>query len=118
MKVWLKSLAYPSGEEGGKFLVQMITTCLRYTQRKGGGDPRRVVAPLIFSLVQLFPLPLTLCISTVYCILVYNNTVCKRGGDSPGLRQIDTPDAGSFLTTMYVDSDSPYRLIRQPPDSP
>ena len=30
-KVWLKSLAYPSGEEGGKFLVQMISTCLRYT---------------------------------------------------------------------------------------
>jgi hypothetical protein len=29
--VWLKSLAYPSGEEGGKFLVQMISTCLRYT---------------------------------------------------------------------------------------
>ncbi len=42
VKVWLKSLAYPSGEEGGKFLVQMISTCLRYTQRRGGGDPRPV----------------------------------------------------------------------------
>jgi hypothetical protein len=31
VKVCLKSLAYPSGEEGGKFLVQMISTCLRYT---------------------------------------------------------------------------------------
>jgi hypothetical protein len=27
--VWL-NLAYPSGEEGGNFLVQMISTCLRY----------------------------------------------------------------------------------------
>jgi hypothetical protein len=26
-----KSLAYPSGEEGGNFLVQMISTCLHYT---------------------------------------------------------------------------------------
>jgi hypothetical protein len=41
-EVWLKSLAYPSGEEGGKFLVQMISTCLRYVERKGGGYPRRV----------------------------------------------------------------------------
>jgi hypothetical protein len=31
VKVWLKSLAYPSGEEGGKILVQIISTCLRYT---------------------------------------------------------------------------------------
>jgi hypothetical protein len=31
VKVWLKSLAYPSGEEEGKFLVQIISTCLRYT---------------------------------------------------------------------------------------
>jgi hypothetical protein len=31
VKVWLKSLAYPSGEEGGKFLVLMISTCLRYS---------------------------------------------------------------------------------------
>ncbi len=42
VKVWLKSLAYPSREEGGKFHVQMISTCLRYTQRRGGGDPRPV----------------------------------------------------------------------------
>jgi hypothetical protein len=41
-EAWLKSLAYPSGEEGGKFLVQMISTCLRYVERKGGGYPRRV----------------------------------------------------------------------------
>ncbi len=41
-EVWLKSLAYPSGEEEGKFLVQIISTCLRYVERKGGGDPRRV----------------------------------------------------------------------------
>ncbi len=34
--VWLKSLAYPSEEEGGNFLFQMISSCLRYTQRKGG----------------------------------------------------------------------------------
>ncbi len=44
VKVWLKSLAYPSGEKGGKSLVQMISTCLRYTQRRGGGDPRPVVS--------------------------------------------------------------------------
>jgi hypothetical protein len=31
------SLAYPSGEEGGVFLVQMIYTCLRCAYRKGGG---------------------------------------------------------------------------------
>ncbi len=30
-----QSFAYPSGEEGGNFLVQMIFTCLRYTSRKG-----------------------------------------------------------------------------------
>jgi hypothetical protein len=42
-EVWLKSLAYPSGEEGGKFLVQIISTCLRYVERKGGGYPHRVV---------------------------------------------------------------------------
>ncbi len=41
-EVWLKSLAYPSGEEGGKFLVQIISTCLRYVERKGGGYRRRV----------------------------------------------------------------------------
>ncbi len=41
-EVWLKSLAYPSGEEGGKFHVQIISTCLRYVERKGGGYPRRV----------------------------------------------------------------------------
>ncbi len=35
-EVWLKSLAYPSGEEGGKFLVQMISTCLRYRGEEGG----------------------------------------------------------------------------------
>jgi hypothetical protein len=43
-EVWLKSLAYPSGEEGGKFLFQMISTCLRYVEKKGGGYPRRVVS--------------------------------------------------------------------------
>ncbi len=36
VKVWIKSLAYPSGEEWGKILVQIISTCLRYTQRMGG----------------------------------------------------------------------------------
>ncbi len=30
--------AYPSGEEGGNFLVQMIATCLRYAYG-GGGHP-------------------------------------------------------------------------------
>ncbi len=30
------SLAYPSGEEEGNFLVQMISTCLRYAYRGGG----------------------------------------------------------------------------------
>jgi hypothetical protein len=32
-----KSLAYPSGEEGGSFLVQMIFTCLRLHIEGGGG---------------------------------------------------------------------------------
>jgi hypothetical protein len=36
-KVWLKSLAYPSGEEGGKFLVQMISTYLCYIHVEEGG---------------------------------------------------------------------------------
>ncbi len=31
------SLAYPSGNEGGNFILQMISTCLRYDQRNGGG---------------------------------------------------------------------------------
>ncbi len=44
-EVWLKSLAYPSREDGGKFLFQMISTCLHYVERKGGGYPRRVVWP-------------------------------------------------------------------------
>jgi hypothetical protein len=56
VKVWLKSLAYPSGEEGGKSLVQMISTCLRYTQRRGGGDPRPVLQPPhnVYSLSRYF----------------------------------------------------------------
>ncbi len=33
-----KSLAYPSGEEGDNFIVQMISTYLRYAKRKGGGS--------------------------------------------------------------------------------
>jgi hypothetical protein len=33
------SLAYPSGEEGVNFLVQMISTCLRNNQRGGGSAP-------------------------------------------------------------------------------
>ncbi len=38
-----KRLAHPSGEEGGgNFLVQMISTCLRCAERKGGG-PHPVV---------------------------------------------------------------------------
>jgi hypothetical protein len=36
-EVWLKSLAYPSGEEGDKFLVQIISTCLCYVERRGEG---------------------------------------------------------------------------------
>jgi hypothetical protein len=47
-KVWLKSLAYPSGEEGGKFLVQMISTCLRYMHVEEGG---RGSAPCGLSMV-------------------------------------------------------------------
>jgi hypothetical protein len=35
--VWLKSLAYPSGEEGGNFLVQIIFTC-RTRTRRGRGE--------------------------------------------------------------------------------
>jgi hypothetical protein len=30
-------LAYPSGEEGGNFLLQIISTWLRYAKRGGGG---------------------------------------------------------------------------------
>jgi hypothetical protein len=49
---------YPCGEEGGKFLVQIITTCLRYTKRKGGGDPRRVDLPpyLTYAVLEKFGL--------------------------------------------------------------
>jgi hypothetical protein len=36
--VWLHiSLAFPSGEEGGILPVQIISTCLRFAQRKGWG---------------------------------------------------------------------------------
>jgi hypothetical protein len=35
-KVWLKSLAYPSGEERGKLLVQMIFTV--FATRRGRGE--------------------------------------------------------------------------------
>jgi hypothetical protein len=38
------SLAYLSGEEGGNFLVQVISTCLRYKYRKGGGGRHPVSA--------------------------------------------------------------------------
>ena len=41
-EVWLKSLAYPSGEEGGKFLVQMITIPVFATHR-GRGEGIRAV---------------------------------------------------------------------------
>jgi hypothetical protein len=34
-------VAYPSGEEGGILLIQMISTCLRYAYRKGGGACQR-----------------------------------------------------------------------------
>ncbi len=32
------SLAYPSGEEGGNFLIQMISACLRYRGGRGDGS--------------------------------------------------------------------------------
>jgi hypothetical protein len=42
------SLAYPSGEKGGKFLVQMISTWLRNTTGKGGGGGQHPVV-MIYS---------------------------------------------------------------------
>jgi hypothetical protein len=45
-----KSLAIPSGEEGGNFQIQMMFTCLRYTYRREGGSRRPVYAPHIVAL--------------------------------------------------------------------
>jgi hypothetical protein len=42
-------------------------------------NPLKKVAPLILSLVQLFPLPLSLCIS-----ILYTRIQCVRGGGSSG----------------------------------
>ncbi len=36
------------GRRGGNFLVQIISTCLRYAQRKGGGS-----APCVFESLTL-----------------------------------------------------------------
>jgi hypothetical protein len=39
------SLAYPSGDEGSNFLVQMISTCFRYAYRWRRGGRHPVVQP-------------------------------------------------------------------------
>jgi hypothetical protein len=43
--VWLKSLAYPSGEEGGKILFQMISTCFATLEEGGRGSAPCEVHP-------------------------------------------------------------------------
>jgi hypothetical protein len=55
--VWLYRPAYPSGEEGGNFFVQ-ISTCLRYTLRKGGGGGSAPCGwiPLLISFIAEFNL--------------------------------------------------------------
>jgi hypothetical protein len=40
--VWLYRSHNPSGEEGVNFLVQMLSTCFRHAQRKGGSAPCEV----------------------------------------------------------------------------
>ncbi len=79
LKVWLKSLAYPSGKEGGKFFVQMITTCLRYTQRRGGGDPRpvpryRFSAHSLSCICTLYVALFPFCTSTYYNLCMHLGT--------------------------------------------
>jgi hypothetical protein len=50
------SLAYPSGEKGGKFLVQMISTWLRNTTGKGGGGGQHPVVMIYFrSNIENYP---------------------------------------------------------------
>jgi hypothetical protein len=53
------SLDYPSGEEGGNFLNQMISTCLRYAYRKGsgGGGGGGSAPPNITQIGLLRPVP-------------------------------------------------------------
>jgi hypothetical protein len=46
------SLAYPSGEEGGNFLVQMISTCFSRVEEGGGVGGRHPVVP---TLSVVFP---------------------------------------------------------------
>jgi hypothetical protein len=69
-------------------------------------NPLKKVAPLIFSLVQLFPLPLTLCISILYTRMYI--VQCVRGGGFSG-SQTDkhlpqSPFTGKFfkMTTFCI----------------
>jgi hypothetical protein len=76
VEVWLKSLAYPSGEEGGKFVVQIISTCLRYTQRRGGGDPRPVIVTngpyrLLWKRLLICELLAMGIVGSLYCNYLY-----------------------------------------------
>jgi hypothetical protein len=45
VKVWLKSLAFPGGEEGGKFLVQIISTVPVFATHSGGGRGSAACGP-------------------------------------------------------------------------
>ncbi len=140
------------------FFTTLLYSCQKTQNLMLISNPLKKIAPLIFSLVQLFPLPLSLCIS-----ILYTRIQCVRGGGPPGLRQINTcrkvPLQVNFLRWRHfaryfisliflwfgestlectcrspfrgfndsrcgefpnedVYSDSPYRLIREPPDSP
>jgi hypothetical protein len=69
-------------------------------------NPLKKVAPLIFSLVQLFPLPLSLLCE--YCkYTVYSYTVCKGGssGSKTDKHLPQSPFAGKFfkMTTFCID---------------
>jgi hypothetical protein len=46
-------LAYPSGEEGGTLLVQMISNCVHCAERKGGQDP--VILTYTVDLINIVP---------------------------------------------------------------
>jgi hypothetical protein len=49
------SLAYPNGEEGGNnFLVQMISTCFRYTYSKEEGGLHSVVIFLFLRKTEIY----------------------------------------------------------------
>jgi hypothetical protein len=73
------SLVYPSGDEGGNFLVQMISTCLRYAYRKGGGGLGTLWAGVLLGAYDSAPSvkyndDLSKLLFDVLCLMFYTKT--------------------------------------------